>query len=74
MVARDEILDMLRTYMETEGRGILISSHISGDLENLCDDVYMIHNGKIIFHEDTDVILSEYGLLKMRESAYANLD
>lgn len=74
VVARDEILDMLRTYMETEGRGILISSHISGDLENLCDDVYMIHKGKLIFHEDTDVILSEYGLLKMEESAYANLD
>lgn len=74
VVARDEILDLLRTYMETEGRGILISSHISGDLENLCDDVYMIHQGKIVFHEDTDVILSSYGILKMEEAAYANLD
>lgn len=74
VMARDEILDMLRGYMETEGRGILISSHISSDLEGLCDDIYMIHEGTIILHEDTDVILSDYGLLKMSEEEYAVCD
>lgn len=74
VVARDEILDLLRGYMETEGRGILISSHISSDLEGLCDDIYMIHEGRIILHEDTDVILSDYGLLKMSEEEYAACD
>lgn len=42
VIARDSILELLREYMETEGRSILISSHISSDLENLCDDIYMI--------------------------------
>lgn len=74
VMARDEILDMLRSYMETEGRGILISSHISSDMEGLCDDIYMIHEGTIILHEDTDVILSDYGLLKMSEEEYAACD
>lgn len=74
VVARDEILDMLRDYMETEGRGILISSHISSDLEGLCDDVYMIHQGQILFHEDTDLILSDYGILKMKKEQYASID
>lgn len=74
VMARDEILDMLRDYMETEGRGILISSHISSDLEGLCDDIYMIHEGRVILHEDTDVILSDYGLLKMSEEEFAALD
>lgn len=74
VVARDEILDTLREYMETEGRGILISSHISSDLEGLCDDIYMIHEGKIVFHEDTDVILSDYGVLKATEEQYQRLD
>ena len=64
VVARDEILDMLREYMEDEEHSILISSHISGDLEGLCDDIYMIEDGKIILHEDTDVLLDEYGVLK----------
>ena len=60
--------------MEHGQRAILISSHISGDLEGLCDDIYMIDNGKIILHQDTDVILSSYGILKLRDEEYRNLD
>ena len=57
-----------------EDRSILISSHISGDLESLCDDLYMVHEGKIILHEDTDVLLSDYALLKVNSSQYEKLD
>ena len=53
---------------------MLVSSHISSDLEGLCDDLYMIHEGKIVMHEDTDVLLSDYALLKMDERQYADLD
>ena len=74
VVARDEILDMLRAYMEIEGNSILISSHISSDLEGLCDDVYMIDNGKIVLHEETNVLLDEFGVLKVTEEQYKTLD
>ena len=75
VVARDEVLTMLREYMEkNENRSILISSHISSDLENLCDELYMIHNGKIILHEDTDVLLADYAVLKVSEDAYGKID
>lgn len=74
VVAREQILDLLREYMEQEGRGILISSHISSDLEGLCDDVYLIHEGKILLHEDMDVILDSYGLLKMNPDSFGKLD
>ncbi len=74
VIARDEILALLREYMETEGRSILISSHISSDLEGLCDELYMIEQGKIIFHEETDVLLSEYALLKVTDEQYEKLD
>lgn len=74
VVAREQILDLLREYMEQEGRGILISSHISSDLEGLCDDVYLIHEGKILLHEDMDVILDRYGLLKMNPDSFGKLD
>ncbi len=75
VVARDELLELLREFMEKdEERSILISSHISGDLESLCDDIYMIHDGKIILHEDTDVLLSDYALLKVDDEQYETLD
>lgn len=75
VIARDEILDLLRDYMEDENdASILISSHIAEDLESLCDDLYMIHEGKMIFHEDTDVLLSDYAILKMSEGQFKKLD
>ena len=74
VIARDHLLDLLREYMEPGDRSILISSHISADLEGLCDDLYMIHEGKIILHEDTDVLLDSYALLKMTKEQYDALD
>ena len=75
VVAREEVLAMIREYMmEHEQAGVLISSHIATDLENLCDDLYLIRNGKIILHEDTDVLLSEYALLKVPAEKYETLD
>lgn len=75
VLARNEVLGMLREYLEEDSsRSILISSHISSDLEGLCDDIYMIDRGRIIMHEDTDVLLSKYGLLKMSEKEYEELD
>lgn len=75
VIARDELLEMLRKFMEeNEERSILISSHISSDLETLCDDIYMIHEGKVILHEDTDVLLSDYALLKVTEEQFSQVD
>ena len=75
VIARDELLEMLRDFMEEdERRAVLISSHISGDLESLCDDLYMIHEGKIILHEETDVLLGDYGILKADEKQFEGLD
>lgn len=73
--ARNEILDMLREYAaEDEDRTILITSHISTDLENLCDDIYLIHEGKMILHEETDAVLEQYGILKVSKEQYEKLD
>ena len=74
VIAREELLDALRTYMEKEDRAILISSHISSDLENFCDDIYMIDDGKIILHEETDKLMSDYAILKVTEAQFEILD
>ena len=60
---------------EDESRSILISSHISSDLEGLCDDIiHYSSEGKIVLHEDMDNLLNEYGLIKADDGQYARLD
>ena len=73
--AREGMLDILREYMEEKPeRSILISSHISSDLEHLCDDIYVIHKGKIVLHEEMDTILEKYAVLKVSEEQYRAMD
>ena len=75
VMARDDMLEILREYMEEEPeRSILISSHISSDLEHLCDDIYVIHKGKIVLHEEMDTILEKYAVLKVSEAQYQAVD
>ena len=74
-LSRAQFWDLIdsRTYMEEEMRTVIISSHISSDLENLCDDIYMINDGKIILHEDMYKLLDLYGVIKANEEQYENL-
>ena len=75
VVARDDLLEMLNGYMEKdENRAVVISSHISGDLEGLCVDISMIDEGRIMLHEDTDVLLDSYAVLKVDEEQFKGLD
>ena len=75
VVAREELLALLQDYLgEQEERSVLISSHIASDLEKFCDEIYMIHDGKIILQEETDILLDSYGILKVGEAQYDRLD
>lgn len=75
VMARNEVLDLIRNYLEADPtRSVMISSHISTDLESICDDIYFIHDGRVILHEDTDTILGQYGIIKVNENDYAALD
>ena len=74
VVARDELISLLREYMLDENHSIIVSSHISSDLEGLCDDIYMIDNGEVILHEDTDTLLGEYGIIKVSAEDYRTMN
>ena len=75
VVARDELLELLQDYLDEGGeRSVLISSHISGDLAKYCDALYMIHDGSIVLHEEMNVLLDEYGLIKVDETQYQNME
>ena len=72
-VIRDEILDIFRDYMQDGSRGILISSHITEDLEKIADYITLIHRGKLIFSEEKDLLLEKYRLLKTSGEALSLL-
>lgn len=75
VVAREELLELLQEYLEQgEERSVLISSHISDDLEKFCDDIYMIYEGRVVLHEETNTLLDEYGVIKVDEGQYAKLE
>ena len=42
-VARDELLDILREFIQDEDNSVFISSHILSDLEKVCDYITLIH-------------------------------
>lgn len=62
-IVRDDILDIFAEFTRDPGHSILISSHILSDLEKLCDYVAFLHKGKLLFCEEKDRLLEEYGIV-----------
>ncbi|MCM1474184.1 MAG: ABC transporter ATP-binding protein [Muribaculaceae bacterium] len=73
-VVRNEILDMFLEYLQDENNSILMSSHITTDLEKIADSVTFIDKGKILLTGYKDDILESHGLIKCTENEYRNID
>ena len=73
-IARNEILEEFLTFIQDENHGILISSHITTDLEKVADYITFIHDGEIVFTEEKDNLIYHYGLLKCGASEFEQLD
>ena len=69
-IVRNEILDIFRDYMMTGNRSILMSSHITSDLEKIADCVVFIDNGKILLSGYKDELLESHGLIKCTREEY----
>ena len=63
-VMRDEMLDILREYMETEGRTVLFSTHITGDLEKIADYIVYIDKGKVLYSGLKDELIEKYCVVR----------
>lgn len=63
-VFRRELLNLLYELLQNEKKSILFSTHITSDLEKIADYITFINEGKIIFSESKDDILSRYGIVK----------
>ncbi len=73
-VVRNEILDIFLEFLQDEDHSILMSSHITSDLEKIADSVTFIDKGKLLLTGYKDDILSSHGLIKCSKSDYAELD
>lgn len=66
-IVRNEMLQIFREYVVEENHTILLSSHITGDIEKLADEVVFINGGKIVISGNKDDILEKHGLLKCKK-------
>jgi ABC-2 type transport system ATP-binding protein len=73
-VVRDDILDMFLEFVQDEEHSILVSSHITSDLEKVADYIVFIHEGKMIFCMPKDELLERYGIIKCGAAQFDAVD
>ncbi len=73
-VMRDEILELLLDYIQDEDHSILVSSHITSDLEKIADYIVFIHEGKIVFFKQKDELLEKYGIVKCGAALFDEME
>ncbi|OON98700.1 MAG: ABC transporter [Epulopiscium sp. Nele67-Bin004] len=73
-VVREEVLDLLLEFMQDEDNSILMSSHISSDLEKIADYIMFIDDGQIIMCEEKDKLIYEFGIARMKQADFEKID
>lgn len=73
-VVRNEILDIFLEYLQDESNSILMSSHITSDLEKVADSVTFIDKGKILLSGCKDEILERHGIIKCSKEDYRSIE
>ena len=66
-IVRNEMIGIFRDFVVEEDHTILLSSHITGDLEKIADEVVFIDGGKIVLSGNKDEILEKHGILKCKK-------
>jgi len=73
-IVRDDILDVFLDFVQDESHSILLSSHITSDLEKVADYITFIHDGSIVFSESKDNLIYNYGVMRCKSSQFAEID
>ncbi len=72
-VVRDEMLDLFLDFIQDEECSIFFSSHITSDIQKIADYVILIHQGKIIFEEQKDDLVYNFGIVKCGKEKFASI-
>ena len=73
-VMRDDMLDMFLEFVQDEENSILLSSHITSDLEKVADHIIFLHEGRLIFSKPKDELLENYGIVKCGAAQFEAID
>ena len=63
-LARKDILKLLQEVIEDGSKSVIISTHITSDLDGITDYITFINNGKLIFTEDMEWIRERFRLFR----------
>ena len=72
-VIRNEVLDIFQKFIEDEEHGVLLSTHITSDLEHIADEIIFIDKGKKVLQKSRDEIIDNYGILKCDIDYFSNI-
>ncbi len=73
-IMRDEMLDVFLEFVQEENHSILLSSHITSDLEKVADYITFIHNGKLIMTATKNDLVYNYAVMRCKESQFLALN
>ncbi len=73
-VMRDDILDIFLAFVQDEDHAILVSSHITSDLEKAADYIVFIHEGKVMFQKSKDELIYQYGIIRCGAAQFEAID
>ena len=73
-VVRDDILDLFLDFVQDENHSILVSSHITSDLEKAADYIVFIHKGKVVFCKSKDELRYQYGIIRCGSAQFDAID
>jgi ABC-2 type transport system ATP-binding protein len=73
-IIRDDILDLLLDFVQDETHAVLVSSHITSDLEKIADYITFIHKGRLVFSHPKDDLVDNYGIISCGAVVFDSLD
>lgn len=73
-VVRNEVIDIFLEFIKDEAHTILLSTHITTDLEHIADNIIFIDKGKILLEDTKDNLIDNYGILKCSPEDFTNID
>ena len=71
---RSEVLDILRDIIQDEKRAVLLSTHITSDLEKVADYITLLHEGRVVFSEPATTLQYGCGILRCGQADFARID
>ena len=71
---RKELMNVLKGYVQEDGKSVFFSTHITSDLEQSADEIIIIDGGRILGQNSKDELLEQYRLIKGNKDVLQKLN